>query len=132
MKIVSVLTQQQNIVLGHSTTLQPFKYTAEGQPYALQAASKSCVFIELQPSTVLHQPVETVAFGTLAVDARQVATIDDPATARLGESLYRFVPRSVAGNWKDATRLELARLHTQNQTPLSAHNRCGSHAACLL
>jgi hypothetical protein len=76
---------------------------------------------------VLRQPAESVS-----VDAHQVATIDDPASARLGESLYRFVPRSVAGNWKDATRLELARLQTQNQTPLSLHNRCGTHAACLL
>ena len=53
----------------------------------------------------------------------QVATIDDPASARLGETLYRFVPRSVAGNWKDATRLELARLQSLNQSPLSIHNR---------
>lgn len=53
----------------------------------------------------------------------QVATIDDPASARLGETLYRFVPRSVAGNWKDATRLELARLQSLRQSPLSIHNR---------
>ena len=106
----------------HPTAIQ---HTAEGQPDGLQAPSESCVYSELQPTMVLHQSVESVA-------AHQVATIDDPASARLGESLYHFVPRSVAGNWKDATRLELARLHTQNQTPLSLHNRCGSHAACLL
>jgi len=114
-------------VLGHSTIRQPYKHTAAGQPYRLQAASESSVYSEVQPTMVLHQPVESVS-----VDAHQVATIDDPASARLGESLYRFVPRSVAGNWKDATRLELARLHTQNQTPLSLHNRYGSHEACLL
>ncbi|DBB09903.1 TPA: hypothetical protein ACH3X3_001510 [Trebouxia sp. C0006] len=74
----------------------------------------------------MHWSVSHIAHHT------QVATIDDPATARLGESLYRFVPRSVAGNWKDATRLELARLHTQNQTPLSAHNRMFTWAAAPL
>ncbi len=114
-------------MLEHSTILQPFKHTAEGQPYGLQAAFKSCVHSELQSSIVLHQPAESVY-----IDVHQVATVDDPASARLGESLYRFVPRSVAGNWKDATRLELTRLQTQNQTPLSLHNRCGSHEACLL
>ena len=55
-----------------------------------------------------------------------MATLDDPASARLGESLYRFVPRSVAGNWKDATRMEIARLQTLGQAPLSLHNRSES------
>lgn len=53
----------------------------------------------------------------------QVATLDDPASARLGESLYHFVPRSIAGNWKDATAIERARLHARHQSPLSVHNR---------
>lgn len=65
--------------------------------------------------------------GSLQMDRfiafMQVATHDDPASARLGESLYHFVPRSIAGNWKDATAIERARLHAHHQSPRSVHNR---------
>ena len=32
---------------------------------------------------------------------KHVGTPSDPSTARLGESLYRFLPRCVVGNWRD-------------------------------
>lgn len=56
----------------------------------------------------------------------QVATREDPASARLGESVYRFVPRSIIGNWRDAMHIELVRLAGLQQTPLSLQNRCAS------
>ncbi len=40
----------------------------------------------------------------------RAATHDDPATARRGESLWRFLPRTLAGSWSSAWRLEAARL----------------------
>jgi alkane 1-monooxygenase len=40
----------------------------------------------------------------------RAATWDDPATARPGESLWRFLPRTLAGNLRGAWRLEAARL----------------------
>ncbi|MBF6364594.1 alkane 1-monooxygenase [Nocardia puris] len=40
----------------------------------------------------------------------RVATPDDPASARLGESLYEFLPRTVAGGFRSALRLEKERL----------------------
>jgi alkane 1-monooxygenase len=40
----------------------------------------------------------------------RVATAEDPASARFGESLYAFLPRSVAGGLRSAWRLEAARL----------------------
>lgn len=40
----------------------------------------------------------------------RAATPDDPATARLGESLWRFLPRTLAGNFRNAWRLEAGRL----------------------
>ncbi|MFO1292215.1 MAG: alkane 1-monooxygenase [Rubrivivax sp.] len=40
----------------------------------------------------------------------RVATPDDPATARFGESFYRFYPRAVAGSFASAWRLERERL----------------------
>lgn len=41
---------------------------------------------------------------------KRVATEEDPATSRLGESLYAFVPRSVYGSFVSAWHLETARL----------------------
>ncbi|MCB1045048.1 MAG: alkane 1-monooxygenase [Acidobacteria bacterium] len=39
-----------------------------------------------------------------------VATLEDPASARFGESLYRFLPRTLVGGWLSAWRLETKRL----------------------
>jgi len=36
----------------------------------------------------------------------RAATDDDPASAREGESLWRFLPRTLAGSWRSAWRLE--------------------------
>jgi alkane 1-monooxygenase len=36
----------------------------------------------------------------------RAATADDPATARRGESLWRFLPRTLAGSWASAWALE--------------------------
>jgi alkane 1-monooxygenase len=40
----------------------------------------------------------------------RAATWDDPASARQGESLWRFLPRTVAGNFANAWKLEARRL----------------------
>ncbi|MBC5785309.1 alkane 1-monooxygenase [Ramlibacter sp. USB13] len=40
----------------------------------------------------------------------RAATHDDPATARFGESLWRFLPRTLAGNFLGAWRLEAQQL----------------------
>ncbi|MEA5444317.1 alkane 1-monooxygenase [Gammaproteobacteria bacterium AB-CW1] len=40
----------------------------------------------------------------------RVATPDDPATARFGESFYRFWPRTVLGSWQSAMGFERERL----------------------
>jgi len=40
----------------------------------------------------------------------RAATRDDPATARLGESLWRFLPRTLAGGFASAWRLEAQQL----------------------
>jgi alkane 1-monooxygenase len=41
----------------------------------------------------------------------RVATRDDPASARFGETFYRFYPRTVVGSWRSAWDLEAERLH---------------------
>ena len=44
---------------------------------------------------------------------KRVATPEDPASARLGESFWAFLPRSVAGSWQSAWALEQERLNKQ-------------------
>jgi alkane 1-monooxygenase len=53
---------------------------------------------------------------------RHVGTPQDPATARLGESLYRFVPRSILGGLASAWRIERLRLWERNLGTWSPHN----------
>eukprot|EP00752_Nemacystus_decipiens_P003204 g2965.t1 len=45
---------------------------------------------------------------------KAVATEDDPATARFGESFYAFLPRCVGGSFVSAWRLEVDRLRDRN------------------
>ncbi|MFF0543018.1 alkane 1-monooxygenase [Nocardia thailandica] len=52
----------------------------------------------------------------------RVATPDDPASARLGESLYRFLPRSVIGGFRSAYALERDRLARRGRGWWSPHN----------
>jgi alkane 1-monooxygenase len=40
----------------------------------------------------------------------RAATFEDPASARRGESLWRFLPRTLGGSFKSAWRLEAAQL----------------------
>jgi len=52
----------------------------------------------------------------------RVATPEDPASARFGESLYAFLPRTVAGSLRSAWGLERARLARLGHTPWTIHN----------
>lgn len=53
----------------------------------------------------------------------QVATPEDPASARRGESLYAFIPRSVWGNFVDGYGAEARRLARRGIPLLSPQNR---------
>lgn len=52
----------------------------------------------------------------------RVATPQDPASARLGESFWRFWPRTVAGSARSAWRLETARLRLRGRGPWTWRN----------
>lgn len=52
----------------------------------------------------------------------RVATVEDPASSRFGESVYRFIPRSVAGGLRSAWDLERRRLARLGRSPLSLRN----------
>ncbi len=52
----------------------------------------------------------------------RVATPDDPASSRLGESFYRFLPRTVAGSLASAWELEKERLGRSGSSPWTYRN----------
>lgn len=54
---------------------------------------------------------------------RWVATRRDPATARFGESFYRFLPRTVFGGFESAMEIEATRLGRMGKPVFSRHNR---------
>jgi alkane 1-monooxygenase len=52
----------------------------------------------------------------------RVATPEDPASSRMGESFYAFLPRTVAGSLKSAWHLEAERLARGGRKPLTIRN----------
>ncbi|WP_104105234.1 fatty acid desaturase [Nocardioides sp. 616] len=63
-----------------------------------------------------------VAYGHFYIEHNRghhvrVATPADPASSRLGESLYEFWPRTVLGSLRSAWRLEKRRYARRSQTP---------------
>jgi alkane 1-monooxygenase len=52
----------------------------------------------------------------------RVATPEDPASSRLGESFYRFLPRTVLGSLRSAWKLERTRLERLQRSPWTPHN----------
>ncbi len=52
----------------------------------------------------------------------RVATPEDPASSRLGESFWAFLPRTVSGSISSAWGLERARLERMGHSPWSIHN----------
>jgi alkane 1-monooxygenase len=54
---------------------------------------------------------------------RRVATREDPATSRMGESFYRFWPRTVFGSLRSAWAIERRRLTRKGRRVVSRQNR---------
>lgn len=52
----------------------------------------------------------------------KVATPEDPASSRLGESFWAFLPRTVAGSVRSAWEIEAARLDRMEKPHFSHHN----------
>ncbi len=53
---------------------------------------------------------------------KRVATPEDPASARMGESFWAFLPRTVLGSLRSAWALERERLNRKNQSVWSVDN----------
>lgn len=69
-----------------------------------------------------------VAYGHFYVEHNRghharVATPEDPASARMGENYWRFLPRSVVGGARSAWQLEALRLNAQGRSVFSPRNQ---------
>ncbi len=67
------------------------------------------------------------AYGHFCVEHNRghhvlVATPDDPASARMGESIYRFALREIPGTFVRGWNLEKSRLQKQGKNTWSVHN----------
>jgi alkane 1-monooxygenase len=54
---------------------------------------------------------------------RRVGTPDDPATGRLGETVYTFILRSVSGSYRSAWQIQRDELRKKNATFISNSNQ---------
>ena len=52
----------------------------------------------------------------------RVATVEDPASSRMGESLYFFIPRSVMGGLRSALNIERRRFERKSKSPWTLKN----------
>jgi alkane 1-monooxygenase len=52
----------------------------------------------------------------------RVATPEDPASSRVGESIYAFLPRTIVGSLRNAWRVEQPRFRRRNQSHWSIRN----------
>lgn len=57
----------------------------------------------------------------------RVATPEDPASSRFGESVYAFLPRTIVGGVRSAWHLEAQRLARAGQSAWSPRNRMGAY-----
>jgi alkane 1-monooxygenase len=79
----------------------------------------------------------SVAYGHFFIEHNwghhaKVATPEDPASARLGESVFRFLPRTLWGSLLDAWRLEVKRLMKKQGTFWHWRNRMFQYALSTL
>jgi alkane 1-monooxygenase len=63
---------------------------------------------------------------------KNVGTPRDPASARLGESVHAFVPRSIAGQYLSAWRTEAERLRRRGHARFGPRNRMIQYQAMML
>lgn len=81
-----------------------------------------------------HLLLVSVMYGHFVIEHARghhftVATPHDPATMRFGESVYRFLPRTILGGYKSAWRLEVTRLTRERAPVWGPHNAMLRYAA---
>src|SRR5690348_17645818 len=81
----------------------------------------------LFPYTTLFRSLAQSGYGHFFIEHNRghhvkVATPEDPASARLGENFYAFLPRTVIGSVRSAWELEGRRLRRLGSGPWTPRN----------
>lgn len=89
------------------------------------------------PRALAEVLMSSVGYGHFCIEHvhghhRNVATPADPASSRLGEGLWSFLPRTLVGGWRSAWAIECARLARAGHGPLHPGNRMLRYAASAL
>jgi alkane 1-monooxygenase len=97
---------------------------AQGITFAHELGHKRSKFDQLLAKVLLT----AVCYGHFFIEHNRghhvrVATPEDPASARFGESFYVFYARTLAGSWLSAWRLEGERLRRHRYGLLGWHNQ---------
>ncbi len=82
-----------------------------------ESAEKWLARIALAPSLYGHFMIEHNRGHHV-----RVSTPEDPASSRMGESFYRFLPRTVSGSLTSAWHLEATRLRRAGKSPFTLKN----------
>lgn len=98
-------------------------YSGLGINTAHELGHKKPEFERLLAKIVLAVP----AYGHFCIEHnrghhRDVATPEDPASSRMGESIYRFVWREIPGAFRRGWAVETERLQRLGKSPWSLHN----------
>lgn len=80
-------------------------------------ADRIASMLALAPTAYTHFAVEH-PFG----HHKRVATPEDPASSRMGESFWKFLPRTVIGGFKSAVKIEKERLARKGKSFWSKEN----------
>lgn len=91
--------------------------TAHELMHRNRASKRQLAFFLLSLVSYAHFAIEHVRGHHV-----RVATPDDPATARRGETLYAFLPRTIIGGFRSAWSLEKERLARKGIGPWSIRN----------
>jgi alkane 1-monooxygenase len=112
------------VMIGHAASMSVVQLLGAAAALGLVTGSIGITFAHelghrrsLSDRLLAHGLMGAVGYGQFMIEHyrghhTRVCTPDDPATARLGESLYAFVLRTVRGQFLSAWRLERDRLST--------------------
>lgn len=89
------------------------------------------------PRALAEVLMSSVGYGHFCIEHvhghhRNVATPADPASSRLGEGLWSFLPRTLVGGWRSAWGIERQRLAREGHGPLHPGNRMLRYAATAI
>lgn len=135
----------QLVLLGaalHRLTTMPFGLEAVGLVWGTSLGTAIAILVAhelMHRKGALEQRLAEVLMATATYTHfciehvhghhKRVATPEDPASARVGESLYAFLPRTLVGSWRSAWLIEVERLGRRGQGVWGPQNRMLQYVA---